>query len=634
MSGLPIILTPQGRAALVNADNTGTSGLRIAQIGVSDSAAGVAGDVLQGEIKRLATFSGQVVADDTVHVTIRDDTSAVYGMRAFALYLEDGTLLAWYAQAEVILEKSAQAILLLSCDIQFAGLNATVLEFGDTNWTNPIATPSVYGVLKLATATEAMAGESGVAAITPATLRLALNARFGDGAPSGFVKGLLNLATAALLRAALGLGSASLRNEGAGNSLDADMLDGQHGAYYHDFENLTNVPAFAPEVHEHTIASVTGLQSALNAKAAVAHQHSAGDITSGTLDLARIPVIPAISKVDAMTGGGTGESAWIRLNADRANGAVGGSIRIGSDGSVYFTFNDATTVRFDTAGQMTNGTVPWARLSGVPAFASSAHTHTTLTRGSYLTGSNYNGGASTTWAVDATTTSNASKIVARDASGDIHARLFRSEYASLNANIGAIMTQVNAGGATDNYIRPSTPAQVKAALAMSIADVANLQATLNAKATLNAAVTFQDVTASRGNGTGVIYFGNGSRYLYFDGSKYQLVSAPLLVGGTVTAPAFAQSSSRRYKRRIETISASDALTLLSGVRWVTYRMRADGSHAAGAIAEELADGPLDFVVTRTNNGAPDGINYQPLFVLACAALRGLTDRVSALESRA
>lgn len=44
----------------------------------------------------------------------------------------------------------------------------------------------------------------------------------------------------------------------------------------------------------------------------------------------------------------------------------------------------------------------------------------TLSRGSYLTGDNFNGGAATTWAVDATTTNTASKVVARDASGDIY----------------------------------------------------------------------------------------------------------------------------------------------------------------------------------------------------------------------
>ena len=46
----------------------------------------------------------------------------------------------------------------------------------------------------------------------------------------------------------------------------------------------------------------------------------------------------------------------------------------------------------------------------------------TLTRGTYLTGSNYNGNAARTWAVDATSANTASKVVARDGNGDFSAR--------------------------------------------------------------------------------------------------------------------------------------------------------------------------------------------------------------------
>jgi microcystin-dependent protein len=58
--------------------------------------------------------------------------------------------------------------------------------------------------------------------------------------------------------------------------------------------------------------------------------------------------------------------------------------------------------------------------------------------------------------------STASTIVSRDANGDINARLFRSEFDGANPNIGYIMTQVDT--ADNNYIRPSTPAQFRAAV--------------------------------------------------------------------------------------------------------------------------------------------------------------------------
>lgn len=76
---------------------------------------------------------------------------------------------------------------------------------------------------------------------------------------------------------------------------------------------------------------------------------------------------------------------------------------------------------------------------------------TTLTRGSYLTGSNYNGTSATTWAVDATTAATANKIVARDSSGDIAVRLVRSNYANQATISGAMAFRVSNSG--DDYIR-------------------------------------------------------------------------------------------------------------------------------------------------------------------------------------
>lgn len=40
-----------------------------------------------------------------------------------------------------------------------------------------------------------------------------------------------------------------------------------------------------------------------------------------------------------------------------------------------------------------------------------------------------------------------------------------------------------------------------------------------------------DITANRGNGTGVIYLGASNRYLFFDGTKYNLEGAQLFIAG-------------------------------------------------------------------------------------------------------
>lgn len=61
-----------------------------------------------------------------------------------------------------------------------------------------------------------------------------------------------------------------------------------------------DIAAKADKVHKHAIADVTDLQTTLDGKAAKSHEHSADNITSGTLSIDRIPNIPD-SKIDGMS---------------------------------------------------------------------------------------------------------------------------------------------------------------------------------------------------------------------------------------------------------------------------------------------------------------------------------------------
>lgn len=168
---LTIIVTNAGRAALVNAANTGTAPVTIAQVGLSGTAVvpSPAATNLPGEFKRIVTISGDVVADDTIHMIVRDESSDVFTVRSLGLYLNDGTLFAIYGQAPVLVEKSAQAMMLIAIDVQFADVMATTLTFGDANFLNPPATTEQMGVVELATLAEAKAGADPARAITPAT---------------------------------------------------------------------------------------------------------------------------------------------------------------------------------------------------------------------------------------------------------------------------------------------------------------------------------------------------------------------------------------------------------------------------------------------------------------------------------
>lgn len=317
---IKFVITTAGRAALVNAGNTGTLPVLIAQVGVTATAftASASATTVPGELKRLATFGGAAVAADTIHTVIRDDSADVYTLRGFGLYLDDGTLFGLYGQAGAIMEKSAAAMMVMATDVIFADIDAASVSFGATSFLNPPATVDTPGVLELATDAEAIAGVDAVRAVTPKGLLAKLTALLGSGAPSAFVKSLLTAVDLVAFRSLLAIKTSASYDIGVGNGLDADMLDGQHGAYYRAYSNLTGVPlTFAP----------------------AAHNHSAADITSGTLTVAR---------------GGTGASSF-----------TAGSYLIGN-GSGALALKTPTQVRTNIGAAATQHSHNWSDINDPP----------------------------------------------------------------------------------------------------------------------------------------------------------------------------------------------------------------------------------------------------------------------------
>lgn len=200
-----IIITDAGRIALINAENTGTDPVTITQVGFSETAIAPlpSAVALPGEIKRIGAVSGEIVAEDTIHLAVTDDSADAYTLRSLALYLADGTLFAIYGQAGAILVKAAASFAALAIDIAFADIDTALITFGDTNFTIPPATTERKGVVELATVAEAQAGIDALRALTPASAKAA-------------ILGWL------------------LTQDGSGSGLDADLLDGQQGTYYTD----------------------------------------------------------------------------------------------------------------------------------------------------------------------------------------------------------------------------------------------------------------------------------------------------------------------------------------------------------------------------------------------------------------
>jgi microcystin-dependent protein len=240
VAALIFTVTDAGRAALRNAAGDGTNAVRIAYATVTATAL-TSGQPVPDEIKRIASIAGGATAADTIHITISDASKDVYSVRGFGFYLADGTLFASYGQADVIVEKSAGAVMLLACDVQFASVSASQITFGDTTFVNPAATQDTLGVMKIATDDDARTGRDAQKAMTASNVLAALNARLGNGAPTDYIKRLLAIAT------------------------NADFLN-------------TIGPTFTPSKHTHAMDDVTGLVALLSAKLDTRARYVAGQI--------------------------------------------------------------------------------------------------------------------------------------------------------------------------------------------------------------------------------------------------------------------------------------------------------------------------------------------------------------------
>lgn len=167
---------------------------------------------------------------------------------------------------------------------------------------------------------------------------------------------------------------------------------------------FTNSNAYATASHSHAIANVTGLQTALDGKAASththddryyteaevntklagkansSHTHGSGDITS--LDASKLT---GTISIDRLPAGALERCVIVETDADRlklttASVQKGDTVKVTGTGKMYFVIDDTKLTSEDgytvyTAGSATS--VPWSGVTGKPStFTPSTHTHT------------------------------------------------------------------------------------------------------------------------------------------------------------------------------------------------------------------------------------------------------------------
>jgi hypothetical protein len=572
---LPFKVTTAGRAALVNAGNTGTLPVTVTQVGVTATAFTAAADgsdlALPGELKRLATFGGAAVADDTIHAVIRDDSADVYTLRGFALYFADGTLFGLYGQADAILEKSAAAMMLLASDIIFADIDAASLVFGDTSFLNPPATVDTAGVVELATDAEAIAGIDGTRAVTPKGLLAKLNALLGAGAPSAFVKSLLTAIDLVAFRSALAIKTAASYDIGVGNGLDADLLDGQHGAYYRAWGNLTGVPGtFTPS----------------------AHPHSAADITSGLLAVAR---------------GGTGAGTF-----------TAGSYLIGN-GTSAFGVKTPAQVLDDIGAAASEHSHAIENVNGLPE---------ALTACVHKSGAESVGGAKTF--SDLLTAASGLSVNSIDPTLTQANQGFQFWWNRNAQGIGRNEYVNNYGSGTGgHYFYCRSVLTDELVEVMNIDRFGSITVPANMVASNMTAGSFRSPGANwiaGSNGAGTMYFrpnGSGSSA----GQATISSNGNMSVSGTMTATDHINGSDERLKSDIQPIAPNDHLAdMLELCTWLWLK---GGRRGYGVIAQRAQKVCPHYVTTGEN-----GMLGVDKAGIALEAVIGLAARVRALESRA
>jgi hypothetical protein len=264
---LNIKFTDAGKAALVNPANIGTDALDITHIQLGRGTYNPTGSEtdLQDSIKTLTTFGADTVADNVIHVTIRDDSNDTYNLGEIGLRSGTGVLMGIVStQGNIITQKGANDVLLLSADATITEVDITNLTFGGTEFMYPPATPTTKGVVEIATESHI---DSAVRnkAVDPYELQQLLTRRLTTSLNDSSTTKIASAKAVYDLNAAINNINTLLTS-------DTNTLDTLQEIVNYIELNRDTLSAL-------TVSSIAGLQNALNAKANTGHGHTISDIS-------------------------------------------------------------------------------------------------------------------------------------------------------------------------------------------------------------------------------------------------------------------------------------------------------------------------------------------------------------------
>ncbi|MCG7576812.1 MULTISPECIES: tail fiber protein [unclassified Halomonas] len=483
---LNITVTNAGRAELINADHTGTGPVTITHVAFSGSVFTPSKTLtsLPEEIKRVSSIAGEVVADDTISVTAKDEGPDAYSVHSIGLISEYGTLFAVYSQPAPIIEKSGPTTLLLTIDIILADLPSASLTIGDISFSNPPASITTPGVVTLNNATDSSAQHQ---AATPRAVKAA-----NDNAETRLAKSqnLSDLPSPSQARSNLGLGAsatmgttASRTSSSTATVLQAKAMNDHRQSGDHDDryvqrsgDSMSGDLTLSKSNPWLTLNSTTsgGIGSDQGAGVSIGESGYKGGAAmhltytgdgKGHIGMGTVDPDTGIPEYNAMElhyrgydvtfkgalqlpGATTLEGVTTGL---RIGNAGNGSVDIGNRNTGYTHYQSTTGKHYFYGDVHAQG-----RFAG----DGSGLTGTASLRARGTTKDDV--GLSRIPNVEVTANPDPSTIMQRNTSGDVWARLFRSTYIPKNSNVQVIYTSASDDG-TD-FMRPSTPGQVMDAI--------------------------------------------------------------------------------------------------------------------------------------------------------------------------
>jgi hypothetical protein len=172
---------------------------------------------------------------------------------------------------------------------------------------------------------------------------------------------------------------------------------------------------------------------------------------------------PATSRVDVLTVRSTGIELPTAGTTVKLSGSTSGNITLQANaiagttaitlpattGTVITTGDTGTVTNTILAGNIANNKLANSTISGISLGSNLA----ALSAGNYLTGTDYTGATVRTFAVDATTTATASKVVARDANAVIAGSNFQGTVRDLGTVAAGAGDEITINFATDHIVR-------------------------------------------------------------------------------------------------------------------------------------------------------------------------------------